>query len=73
MGLYRIIFLVLFNIIIIGCAQVVAPTGGERDEEPPSVLQLNPENETKYFSGRSFKIDFNEFIPPKVLKNLKDT
>ncbi len=62
--------LILFNktalsfliIFICGCANVVAPTGGERDALPPKVLSSNPKNLTTNFQGDEIKISFDEFF-----------
>lgn len=51
------------------CAQVVAPTGGERDMIPPVVLSLEPENQSLNFSSNKFTLEFDEYV---VLRNLKE-
>ena len=54
-----IILLVLF---CIGCAQMVAPTGGEKDIDSPIVLKMEPLNNSIHFNQSKIKIEFNEFV-----------
>ncbi|MBN2482208.1 MAG: Ig-like domain-containing protein [Bacteroidales bacterium] len=58
---------ILFIILLYGCAQVGAPTGGPRDTTPPLVVKSEPGNRTINFSGNEITILFDEYI---VLKNL---
>jgi uncharacterized protein (DUF2141 family) len=51
--------------MLIGCAQVVRPTGGKADNTPPEVVKFLPENKTLQFKGKSFSIQFNEFFTVK--------
>lgn len=44
------------------CANIVAPTGGEKDTEPPVVIKEIPKNEAINFSANEILIEFNEFI-----------
>lgn len=47
------------------CANIVAPTGGERDETPPKIIATIPENKsTNIQAGTEILIEFNEFIQP---------
>ncbi|MBN1157998.1 MAG: Ig-like domain-containing protein [Bacteroidales bacterium] len=58
---------IVFTMLLSGCAQVGAPTGGPKDTTPPAVLKSEPENRSVYFSGNEIEILFDEYI---VLKNL---
>lgn len=49
-------------VVLISCAQVVSPTGGEKDVTPPKVLSLTPENEQTNFKAAEIKISFDEFV-----------
>ena len=66
------VFLIVFSILLIAliysCAKVVAPTGGEKDEFPPIVLQSKPENNTINFNSDKIIIKFDEYLQ---LKNVK--
>ena len=44
------------------CAQILAPTGGPRDVDPPVLLHSNPLHKTTNFNGNQIKLDFNEFF-----------
>ena len=44
------------------CANVVAPTGGPRDEDPPKVVRSTPPNRSTNFGGGQIRIFFDEFV-----------
>lgn len=44
------------------CAIVVAPSGGEKDTEPPKMVKATPSNFTKNFAAKKIEITFDEFI-----------
>lgn len=48
--------------LLVGCARIVAPVGGPKDVAPPTVVKELPPNGSVYFSDRSFKISFDEFV-----------
>jgi hypothetical protein len=52
-------------LFLFGCANVVAPTGGDKDSTPPQVVQSSPENESVDFSGRLIQIQFDEYVQLK--------
>lgn len=65
----RIIFfiLVIFSIIEIqvllsGCAQIVAPTGGPRDSLPPVLINTVPKEPATNFSGNRITLYFDEYV-----------
>ena len=42
-------YLILFfisTLLLLGCAQVIQPTGGQADKLPPQLVSSNPENKT---------------------------
>ena len=49
-------------IILASCAQMVAPTGGDKDNTAPEVLQFSPKNKTTNFTKSKIDITFNEYI-----------
>jgi hypothetical protein len=49
-------------LLLFGCAQQVAPTGGPKDETPPKVLDEIPPNLSTNFIGKQIEIPFDEFI-----------
>jgi hypothetical protein len=54
-------------IFLTGCANVVAPTGGPKDEDPPVVLRSNPPNYSTHYAGQDVRIFFDEFVTLKDL------
>lgn len=50
------------------CANVVAPTGGPKDEMPPVVVATTPENRSVNFNSKRIDITFDEYI---TLENAK--
>ncbi len=60
----RLFFAVLSTVcfLISACATVQQPTGGPKDETPPKILSITPENLTRNFDVRDIKIEFDEFI-----------
>ncbi len=56
---FGILFVMLF---MVSCANIVAPTGGPKDETPPIVKSFEPKNYSSNFKERKIKITFNEFV-----------
>ncbi|MBP9152052.1 MAG: Ig-like domain-containing protein [Flavobacteriales bacterium] len=52
-------------ILLFGCAQQVAPTGGPKDETPPKILSETPVNLSTDFDSKQIVISFDEFIQLK--------
>ncbi len=52
-------------LMLFGCAQQVAPTGGPQDETPPKVLKEEPANLSTNFNEDRVVISFDEFIQLK--------
>ena len=53
-------------LLLLSCANPVAPEGGPKDTKPPKVLKSDPPDFSANFKDNSIKIDFDEFI---ALKN----
>lgn len=49
-------------LIISSCATVQQPMGGPKDETPPKILSIVPENLTRNFDKREIQITFDEFV-----------
>ena len=62
-------YIILLILIIWGCANRIAPTGGPRDEEPPKVITSTPQYGERNYQSLEVTIEFDEFIN---VKNLKD-
>ncbi len=61
----RMLFFVASIMLIMffmACANVVAPTGGLRDEDPPVVVRSLPPNYSPNFEGGQIRVFFDEFI-----------
>ena len=54
--------MVLVALLLLRCANAVAPTGGPKDEMPPKVVEAVPENHSTDFGGRKIEITFDEYI-----------
>jgi len=54
--------LFLIAVLIYGCAAMKSPEGGPRDETPPKVLKMTPENLTTNFNAKKIIIEFDEYI-----------
>ena len=52
-------------LLLFGCAQQVAPTGGPKDETPPKILSEEPANLSTEFTSNEIVISFDEFIQLK--------
>jgi hypothetical protein len=61
------IIIPVFVIFLSGCANVVAPTGGAKDEDPPAVLRSSPPNYSTHYTGQDVRIFFDEFVTLKDL------
>ncbi|MEN9522073.1 MAG: hypothetical protein RL065_450, partial [Bacteroidota bacterium] len=59
--------LIIFSIYLfcIGCANVVAPEGGLKDNTAPKIVKASPANASTKVSTDNFRIIFNEFIKLK--------
>ena len=65
---YKYIFLVVFaGLFFVGCAKIVAPTGGAKDEQHPLIVEIDPPSYTTNFEANKVKITFDEFIQLKDL------
>ena len=45
-----------------GCANPVSPEGGPKDTSPPEPVRFSPPENSVNYTGRTIRIDFNEFI-----------
>ena len=50
------------------CANIVAPTGGPKDEDPPEMIRSKPEIYSRNYQKKEFELYFNEFIQLKDLQ-----
>jgi len=52
-------------LMMCSCANVVTPTGGEKDITPPAIVKTEPDNYTTNFHGESIHLYFDEFVQVK--------
>ncbi len=58
----RIITVIAIALLFAGCANVVTPSGGPKDQKPPVVLEASPANNSTNFKGRTIHLTFDEFV-----------
>jgi hypothetical protein len=64
MKFLKIFTIIIITIIIAGCAQIVTPSGGSKDEVEPKVVNYIPNNKSINFKkeNQTIRIKFDEFI-----------
>jgi hypothetical protein len=60
----------LIALFLASCANIVAPSGGEKDEVPPVFAKSTPENYSVEFKGGVIRIDFDEYIRLQQTQNI---
>jgi uncharacterized protein (DUF2141 family) len=65
----RAVLLITIIAIASSCANVMAPTGGPKDEIPPQLLSTVPKQGQTNYHGSRVMLEFDEFLK---LKNAKD-
>ena len=53
------------SLLVTGCAQIGAPTGGPRDSIPPELVSATPKLLSTNFSGNKVTLVFNEYVDVK--------
>ena len=62
----RIFYIFLISsTLLISCAKTSQPTGGPKDETPPTLVTITPENGTTNFTSREIKLVFDEDVQVK--------
>ena len=58
--------------VLPGCANIIPPTGGDRDSLPPLLLKVTPPDSSKGFNTKTITFTFDEYIdqPQDISKNL---
>lgn len=56
------LLLIASVLLVCSCAKQSAPTGGDKDIEPPIPIRSNPVNYSTNFDGKKFVIEFNEYV-----------
>lgn len=60
--LLRLVFISFFLLVFIGCANIVPPTGGKKDVEPPKLLLVEPKDSLLNTRVTEIEMRFDEFI-----------
>ena len=63
----KLLFGVLFSIIIYACASISAPDGGPEDKTSPELTSADPGAGSLNFKGGLVKLNFSEYIDEKSL------
>ena len=58
----RIITVLAVAFLLVGCANVVMPSGGPKDTKSPVVLEASPANNSTDFKGKTIHLTFDEFV-----------
>src|SRR6187397_1595898 len=69
---FLIIISILKIVVLSGCANIIPPTGGDRDSLPPRLLKVTPLDSSKGFNTKTITFTFDEYIdqPQEISKNL---
>ena len=54
--------ILLLSLILVKCANQSAPTGGEKDETPPRLVESNPQQGETNFKGKQVILTFDELV-----------
>lgn len=65
--------LLLCALFLFGCANIVPPTGGPRDAEPPALVKSTPQQGAIHFKNRYIKLEFDEYIKLQNQANVRVT
>nr|WP_256471436.1 Ig-like domain-containing protein [Solitalea agri] len=57
--------LIVTTLFFTACANIVSPTGGDKDVTPPKLLSETPKNKSLNFSGKKIEIEFDEVVQLK--------
>lgn len=64
----RLLTYSLMLTLLASCAQVVAPTGGDKDQTPPAIIASDPPDLSTNFDRKRIEITFDEYIQFNNLK-----
>jgi uncharacterized protein (DUF2141 family) len=59
----------IFVLLLSSCAQVVAPSGGKKDERAPFPRKYAPDSVAVHFKSKTVEIQFDEYVELKDLSN----
>jgi len=64
----RILSFILSGLLLFGCANQQAITGGPRDETPPTLISSIPKDQSTNFLGNTLILEFDEYVSVQNLK-----
>lgn len=60
---------IILSLLFLGCASVIAPSGGPKDNTPPQIKQITPKNNSTNFNSKEIIFLFDEFLSLKNINN----
>ena len=69
---FLLIFLLTKIVVLTGCANMIPPSGGDRDSLPPHLVKVTPPDSSTGFSNKTITFTFDEYIdqPQDIFKDL---
>tara|TARA_Y100001968_G_C19422846_1_gene752724 strand:+ start:869 stop:2338 length:1470 start_codon:yes stop_codon:yes gene_type:complete len=58
-------------LLLISCANIIPPTGGEFDHDPPQLISSNPQNKSVGFDSETILLQFDEYIELKNKNSIR--
>jgi hypothetical protein len=68
-NILKYFFLLLFGLILSGCANQLPPGGGEIDRVPPVITEISPPDGTINYKEDYFELTFSKYIEKRSLKD----
>ena len=62
-------FKYLFLFVLVSCAAIMSPPGGEKDETPPELINTIPENKATNYDGNTVELFFSEYIEETTVED----
>ncbi|MBL1214523.1 MAG: hypothetical protein HND52_14305 [Ignavibacteriae bacterium] len=66
--LIKALLLLFLLIVLVTCANQIAPSGGDPDLTPPIVIEIYPKASTTNFDDNYFEITFSEYVDKRSVK-----
>ncbi len=60
-----------FLLLLYSCANIVPPTGGEKDVSPPKPIDLTPPNLSVDFNSNKIELLFDEYVKIRDIENIQ--